>query len=143
MREMVARMQDAEDKAWWKEKTSAVGETDEQLLVIGPGANVDPRALAALGTTLSEWQASRPYARHIWGVEDLLQGRAPRTPPIYLSVPYPCERFEEQFESVALVFVATGTDLKEAAEDLARFIQSHVEILCCLEDPDTYSYRRR
>jgi hypothetical protein len=116
---MIARMQEAEEKAWWREKTSAVGGTDQQLLVIGPRADADSAALAALGASLREWQATRSYARHIWGLNDLLEGRPPRTPPIYLSVPYPCERYEEQFEQVALVFVAAGTDMRGAAEDLA------------------------
>jgi hypothetical protein len=108
-----------------------------------PGAHAKPEALTALGTTLREWQATRPHARYIWGLDDLLQGRAPRTPPIYLAVPYSSERFEEQFEQVALAFVAAGTERKDAAEDLARHLQPHFEVLYCLEDPETFSYRRR
>jgi hypothetical protein len=120
-------MQAAEGTAWWVGKTSAVGETDEQLVVIGTGANAGADALKALGRSLQEWQVTRSCARHIWGLEDLLEGRAPRTPPIYLSVPYRCERFEEQFEKVALVFVTAGTDKKVAAHDLARHIEVHLE----------------
>jgi hypothetical protein len=138
-----ARMQEAEEKAWWKGKTAAVGDTDQQLLVIGPRADADSVMLAALGARLREWQATRSYARHIWGLDDLLEGRPPRTPPIYLSVPYPCERFEEQFESVALVFVAAGTDMPRAAQDLACCIEAHRKMLAHLEDPETYSYWQR
>ncbi len=124
-------------------KTAAVGDTDQQLLVIGPRGDADSRALTALGASLREWQATRSYARHIWGLDDLLEGRPPRTPPIYLSVPYPCERFEEQFQPVALVFVAAGTDMTSAAEDLACCIEAHSAMLAHLEDPDTYSYWQR
>ena len=141
--EMIARMYEAEEKAWWSGKTAAVGATDEQLLVIGPRANADSVMLATLGASLRKWQATRSYARHIWGLDDLLEGRPPRTPPIYLAVPYPCERFEEQFEQVALVFVAAETDMPRAARDLVHCLEAHHEMLAHLEDPDTYSYRQR
>ncbi len=131
-------MREAEEKSWWKGKTSAVAETDRQLLVIGPRRDAGPGDLAALGAILGGWQATRSYARHIWGLDDLLEGRPPRTPPIYLAVPYPCERFEEQYEPVALVFVASGTDLAQAAEDLAGCLAAHSGILAVLQDPDGY-----
>jgi hypothetical protein len=143
LRGLIARLQEAEEKAWWRGKTAAVSDTDQQLLVIGPSADADAGALAALGASFREWQATRSYARHIWGLDDLLEGRPPRTPPIYLSVPYPCERFEEQFEQVALVFVAAGTDMTRAAEDLADCIAAHSEMLAHWGDPETYSHWQR
>ena len=143
LRHIVLQMQEAAGKAWWLGKTSAVAETDEQLAVIGPGVNASALALQALGRSLQEWQATRTYARHIWGREDLLEGSAPRTPPIYLGVPYLCEHYGEQFEQVALVFVTAGTDKKAAGDDLARHIEAHLTLLACFEDPETYSLRRR
>jgi hypothetical protein len=136
-------MQEAEDRGWWRGKTAVVSETDQQLVVIGPRGDADSGALEALGASLREWQATRSYARHIWGLDDLLEGRRPRTPPIYLAVPYPCERYEEQFEPVALVFVAVGTELTRAAADLAGCLEAHSKILAYLVDPDTYSYWQR
>ena len=140
---VIARMQEAEERAWWRGKTAAVGDTDRQLLVIGPRADADSMMLAALGASLRDWQATRSFARHIWGLDDLLAGLPPRTPPIYLAVPYSCERYEEQFEQVALVFVAAGTDMLKAAEDLACCVEAHYAMLAHLEDPDTYSLRQR
>ena len=64
---VTARMQEAEAKAWWSRKTAAAGATVQPLLVIGPRAGADSVALAALGSSLREWQATRSYARHIWG----------------------------------------------------------------------------
>jgi hypothetical protein len=143
VRQRVAQMQEDDGKAWWAGKTSAVGETDEQLVVIGPRVDAGRDAYRALGTSIREWHVTRSYARHIWGLEDLLQGSAPRTPPIYLCVPYPCERFAEQFEPVALVFVAAGTDKKVAADDLARHLEAQFDTLACFEDPESYSRWRR
>src|SRR4051812_25113263 len=80
---------------WWAGKTCAVAETDEACVVLGPRGDATPEELKSLGDKLQHWQRTHQGARHIWGLDDLLGGRRPRTPPIYLMVPYPDETFPE------------------------------------------------
>ena len=143
MEELIARMRAAEKKAWWRDLTGLVGETDQQLAVIGPRADATPDDLRGLGQALERWQAEYPQARHIWGLTDLLQGRAPRTPPIYLMVPRSVDRFEESYEPVALVYVAEGTDKEAATRDLSQRLTRFRSKLAWFEHPDAYSYYQR
>ena len=46
--EMVARLRAEEEKAWWKDMTSLVSTTDQQLVVIKPVADVSPDILRML-----------------------------------------------------------------------------------------------
>jgi hypothetical protein len=141
--ELKARMAAAERKAWWRDMTHLVAETDEQLVVIGPRSNATPDDLRGLGRVLDEWKREFPQARHIWGLADLLEGLCPRTPPIYLAVPYPVDRFEERFEQVALVYVAAGTDLDVAAKDLYERMRAFHGMLAWFVSPDAYSLYQR
>jgi hypothetical protein len=141
--EWFARLRAAEEKAWWRNLTGLVGESDQQLVVIGPRADATADDLRGLGLALARWKAEYPQARHIWGMSDLLEGRPPRTPPIYLAVPYPVERFEDCYEPVALVYVAPGTDMEAAARDLSERLSSFRGKLAWFEHPDVYCYYQR
>ena len=112
LEEMMAKMRAAEEKAWWREMKKLVGEKDQPLAVIGPRSDATDDDLQALGKAIERWKTGFPQARYIWGLTDLLEGRRPRTPPIYFSVPYPVEGFEERYEPVVLVYVAEGTDME-------------------------------
>jgi hypothetical protein len=92
---------------------------------------------------LKQWQASHDCARHIWGLDDLLQGQGPRTPPIYLMVPHTVNDFAECYEPVALVFVAQGTDHKQAKESLGQALGAFVHRLAWFTDPTSYSDMNR
>jgi hypothetical protein len=83
--EMRAAFRAAEEKAWWRDMTGLVSETDQQLVVIGPRSDATADELRGLGQTLAQWKAEFPQARHIWGLTDLLEGRHPRTPPVYIA----------------------------------------------------------
>jgi hypothetical protein len=135
----VALMKEVEEKAWWKDKMQAVAETDEQLAVIGPRGDATSEELKLLGQKLKNWQAMNSYVRHIWGLDDLLEGRHPRTPPIYLGIGYPTDRFADCYEPVALVFILKGTDHKEAAESLAQALGELRKRLAWFTDPMDYS----
>ncbi len=139
MLEEAERLREAQARAWWRDRTGVVAETDGQLLVIQPRADASADALRALGARLREWKQSKPHARHIWGLDDLLDGRGPRTPPIYLSVPYKLDGYENHYEAVALVFVAGGTNFKAAADDLAAWLEPYLAMLASLQDPWSYS----
>jgi hypothetical protein len=141
--EMMARRAAAEKKAWWRGMTALVGETDQQLVVIGPRSDAAPDDLRGLGQALDQWKREFAQARHIWGLGDLLDGQLPRTPPIYLMVPYPVDRFEERFEQVALVYVAAGTNIDAASKDLCERIKAFHGILWWLGPPDAYSFYQR
>ncbi len=140
---MFTRLRAAKEKAWWKNMTNLVGKTDQQLVVIGPRSDATADDLRSLGRTLERWQAEFPQARHIWGLSDLLDGRVPRTPPIYLTVPYLVDRFEECYEPVALVYVAEGADLETATRDLYERLRNFRNKLAWFEHPDAYSYYQR
>jgi hypothetical protein len=141
--DLIARLRAAEEKAWWRDMTGLVGKTDLQLAVIGPRSDVTADDLRGLGRELERWKTEFAQARHIWGLTDLLEGRCPRTPPIYLAVPFPVEGFEERYEPVALVYVAEGTDLEAASKNLSERLSSFRNKLAWFEHPDAYSYYQR
>jgi hypothetical protein len=138
-----ARIREAEEKAWWKDLTGLVGESDRQLVVIKPRSDATADDLRGLGRALERWRAETPQARHIWGLADLLEGRPPRTPPIYLAIPFPMDRLDEQFEPVALVNVAEGTDIQTATRGLYVRLRGFHSKLVWFEDPDSYSRHQR
>lgn len=131
------------DGAWWKDQTSLVSEADEPLTVIGPRADVTAEELKRMGERLKNWRQANAFVRHIWGLVDLLEGRGPRTPPVYLMVPYPRDRIAECYEPVALVFVAAATDHKAAAESLTDALADFRGRLTWLTNPAAYSDLRR
>ena len=141
--ELFARLHAVEKKAWWRDMTGLVAETEQQLAVIGPRSDATADDLRGLGHALERWKADFPQARHIWGLTDLLEGRCPRIPPIYLIVPYPVERFEECYEPVALVYVAEGTNIEAAVKDLSERMSSFRSRLTWFEHPSAYSYYQR
>ena len=98
----------AEGKGWWVDRLDLVARTDEELAVIGPRADASDAELRSMGGALKQWKDTHEYARHIWGVDDLLVGRCPRTPPIYLMIPYSIDDLDQSYEPVALVFVEGG-----------------------------------
>jgi len=141
--EIRTRLLAAEANGWWRDMTGLVGETDQQLVVIGPRADVTAEDLKVLGQLLVCWQAEFPQARHIWGLADLLNGQPPRTPPIYLAVPYPVDRFEECYEPVVLVYVAQGTDIAAATRSLSQCLNNFHSKLFWFNSPDYYSLCNR
>ena len=90
--ELLSRVMEAERKGWWVDKLDVVDRTDQHLAVIGPRADASDGELKSLGRALKQWKDTHGYARHIWGLDDLLVGRCPRTPPVYLMVPFPIRR---------------------------------------------------
>jgi hypothetical protein len=117
-RDFAAGLRAAQEKVWWKDMTGLVSSADQQLVVISPRSDATADDLRGLGQALALWRAEVQQARHIWGLEDLLEGRCPRTPPIYLAVPVVLDRLHERYERVALVYVAEGTDVAATARDL-------------------------
>jgi hypothetical protein len=143
IQEHLARHRAAEAKAWWRDMTGLVTETDLQLVVIKPRSDATAEELRHLGQALARWQIEFPQARHIWGLTDLLEGRGPRTPPIHVAVPFPSEKYEDAFEPVALVYVARGTDLEAAARDLSDRLSEVLDRLVWFGDSEEYSSYQR
>ena len=141
--ELIARLRAAEAKAWWRDLTQLVSPGDLALAVIAPRTDTTADELMELGQALERWRAGFPQARHIWGLAELLEGRCPRTPPIYLSVPFSLNDCETAFEPVALVFVAAGTDTDTAQKHLYEHLSGFQSKLAWLTDPDSYSYYQR
>ena len=141
--DLFARQRAAKKKAWWRDMTGLVGEKDQQLAVIGPRSDATADDLRGLGEVIERWKPEFPQARHIWGLTDLLEGLCPRTPPIYLMVPCPVDRFEECYEPVVLVYVAEGTNIEAAAKDLSERLSSFRSKLAWFEHPEAYSYYQR
>jgi hypothetical protein len=54
-------------------------------------------------------------------------------------VPFRIDDLDQQYEPVALVFIAGGTNHDEAFESLTRAMDEHRGRLACLADPETYS----
>jgi hypothetical protein len=141
--DLLSRLMEAEAGAWWKDKVSVVAETDEQFAVISPRADASIEVLKLLGARLRQWQEAHGYVRHIWGLEDLLDGRPPRTPPIYLMVPYEVDSFAECYEPVALIFVAQGTVHRQARESLSEALGELESQLALCTGPAEYSQLNR
>jgi hypothetical protein len=130
------------ENAWWKGQESLVSDSDEQLAVLGPRADATQDELRQLGQRLTLWQQTNSFARHIWGLDRLLEGNDPRTPPIYLMVPY-IGRLSECYESVALVFVEKGTDHAIACDSLTKAVGELGGRLTSFCDPDQYGFMHR
>lgn len=143
IQEIIERVRDFEERGWWKDLTGLVDKTDEQLVIIGPRSDATAEDLIVLGRALERWQAEFPQARHIWGLSDLLEGRTPRTPPIYIMAPFPLERFNECYEPVALVYVVGGTDHEAAGMGLYERLGGIRDKLAWFETPDVYSFFQR
>ena len=142
-KERLAHRRPEAETAWWKDMTGLVGEKDVQLAVIGPRSDATPDELRSLGQAIERWQAEFAPARHVWGLTDLLEGRCPRTPPIYLMVPFPTRGFAECYEPVALAYVAEGTNIEAAMKNLREGLSQFRDKLAWLEHPDAYSYYQR
>jgi hypothetical protein len=112
----------------------------EQLAVIGPRGDTAEGDLKSLGQALKQWKETHGYARHICGLDDLLVGRWPQTPSLYLMVPF---NEDELYDPVALVYIARGTNREEAFESLSRAIDEHRGRLAYCCDTATYSYLNR
>jgi hypothetical protein len=136
-------MRAAMENAWWKDMAALVGPTDRQLVVISPRRDAAPDELRALGQALALWKAEYKEARHIWGLTELLDGRPPRTPPVYLAVPVFIARFEERDEPVVLVYVAEGADLNAAATNLSERLAEFRSRLAWFGSPDDYCDQQR
>lgn len=141
--DLLSRLMEAEAGAWWKDMVSVVAETDEPFAVISPRADAPIEELKLLGEQLRQWQEAHCYVRHIWGLEDLLEGRVPRTPPVYLMVPYEVDSFAECYEPVALVFVAQGTVHQQARESLSEALGEPESQLAWCSGPTEYSQLNR
>jgi hypothetical protein len=141
--DFATRLRAAQEKAWWKDMTGLVSSTDQQLVVISPRSDATADDLRGLGQALALWRAEVQHARHIWGLEDLLAGRCPRTPPMYLAVPVMLGRLHEHYEPVALVYVAEGTEIEVAARDLYERLGHLRSKLAWFGSPDAYSDGRR
>jgi hypothetical protein len=131
------------ENAWWDGQLSLVGETDEPLAVVGPRGDATAEELTRLGQRLKAWQLANACARHIWGLDDLLEGRKPRTPPLYLAVPYLGNDIGACYEPVALVFVAAATNHPLAFESLAQAVGELRARLAWLTNPTDYGYAQR
>jgi hypothetical protein len=141
--DLLSRLMEAEVGAWWKDKISLVAKTDEQFAVIGPRADATVEELESLGKQLRQWQEAHTNARHIWGLEDLLAGQVPRTPRIYLMVPFSIDSYAESYEPVALIFVAQGTDHGQARESLLQALGETANRLAWCTSPAEYSQANR
>jgi len=118
-----------------------VAEADIELVVIGPHSDATAEDLRGLGQALDRWKAEFPQARHIFGLTELLDGRRPRTHPMYLMVPI--DPLDDRYDPVALVYVAEGTPIEEAARDLYERLSSFRDKLAWFGPPDEYSYYQR
>jgi hypothetical protein len=135
------RHEERTKNAWWKDLVSLVAPDDEPLMVIAPRYDHTPEQRRAIGGLLQQWKASHDYVRHIAGLDDLLAGRHPRTPPLYLAVPY--QDLPNAYEPVALVFVAKGTDHGPAIAGLRDALGEWPEQLAWFTDPLDFSNQNR
>jgi hypothetical protein len=130
------------ENRWWKEQESLVSNSDETLVVICPCSDMTNDELILLGNRLNEWQRANKFVRHIWGLGNLLEGCVPRTPPIYLMIPF-IGKLAECYEQVALVFVEKGIDHEIAINSLRFSIGELISRLAWLCPPEKYESSHR
>ena len=85
--------------------------TDKWLATVRPRGDCTPAGLEAIGLTLRAWQHAARWAGHVWGLDDLLAGRRPRTPP-FRALSY--RMSPDAHEPMALVCVAADAPDREA-----------------------------
>ena len=110
--------------------------SDTLLAVVGPRADCTADEYRAIGAVLRVWLTTHGYARRVYGLEDLETGRMPRSPAAHV-VPFQ-DRFPDERWPVALLAVATGTNLDGAGADLVAELGAVRERLVYLTDPESY-----
>lgn len=133
---------DVELKYWWNDQLHLVDPTDEALQVIQPDSSCAPDELQAIGLCLQEWRDQFPGAKHIWGLNELLNSQWPRTPPDYLHVPFDLLRLDSA-EPVAVVLVVKGTNRPDAVASLSKALEAFGSRLAWLTDVMAYSQFHR
>lgn len=96
---------------WVPDLPPPVRPTDKWVATVKPRGDCTPADLEAVGLTLRVWQHAAPWAGHVWGLDDLLAGRRPRTPPL---LPLSYRMTPDAHEPIALVCVAADAPDREA-----------------------------
>ena len=103
-----------------------------QLACIFTAADATEDALREIGRRLKTWKEQDARVHIICGLQDLLDGRAPRTPSIYFELP----QRPGQFEPLGLVCAVNADVMKETARTLIQVLKGCPEVR--LVDPDLY-----
>src|SRR3954452_5957131 len=101
------------------------------LTVLIPKGDCTPFELEAVGLSLRDWQLTDSRSGHVWGLEDLLAGRRPRTPPM-LPLSYVCT--PDTHEPISLVCRADDAPAEEtfaALEAALGDLRGRVVLLDC------------
>lgn len=139
--ELVERILAYESAAWWKDLPNPVGPNDVPTVVVAPHRNATPDQLRSLGEGLRRWQQEYSPARPVWGLDDLLAGRRPRTPPIYLAVPVPAD--PSYAEPIALIFAPHGTDEVSEVASVQAALPASAWESAWVADVGTYELMQR
>jgi hypothetical protein len=112
--------------AWWLALPAPELPAAHHLAAIRARRGAGPTDLEAAGLRIREWQHAYPRAGHVYGLDDLLSGRLPRTPPFLLPLTYPVSA--DACEPIALVCVAQRAEevdlasLEQALGEDARWV---------------------
>ena len=112
--------------AWWLDLPAPELPTAHHLAAIQARMGAGPTELEAAGLRIREWQHTYPRAGHVYGLDDLLSGRLPRTPPFLLPLTYAISA--DSCEPIALVCVAQPAEesdlasLEQALGEDARWV---------------------
>jgi hypothetical protein len=113
------------------------------LAVIKTRSDNSPEQNRKLGEVLKNWQSGNAQVQYIWGLDDLLAGKHPRSPCDYFQISRPLKDLRDDHEAVALVMVLQDTDMNDLGNALFENLQAVKACLSSLSDLDNYCYQNR
>jgi hypothetical protein len=128
---------------WWTDTMSKLKEDLVPLAVIKPRSDNSPEQNRKLGEVLKRWQSGNAQVQHIWGLDDLLAGKHPRSPCDYFQIPRSLKALCDGHEAVALVLVLQGAPMNDLGNTLFENLQAVKACLSSLSDLDNYCYQNR
>jgi hypothetical protein len=113
------------------------------LAVVKPRGNNSPEQYLKMGEALRAWKLRCPQVQHIWGLDELLAGKPPKSPCDYFLIPRSPADLRDGHEPVALVMVQADADMSAIGNSLFAALQDVKAALSSLTDLDNYCYQNR
>jgi hypothetical protein len=128
---------------WWFDTKSKLKDDLVPLAVIKSRSDNTPEQNRKMGEVLRRWQSGNAQVLFIWGLDDLLKGKHPRSPCEYFQIPRSLQDMRDGHEAVALVIVLQDAPMNDIGNSLFEHLQSVKDCFSSLSDLDNYCYQNR
>ena len=128
---------------WWLETMNKLPGDLIPLAVIKVRADNSAEQFQAIGEVLIRWLVSQRQVGHIWGLQELLDGKQPRSPCEYFLIPRSRKDLEHGNEPVALLMAKPGADGDAITLSLQAALKKLDSGVSGLTDLDNYCFQNR